>query len=57
MCEKFRPGDLNLVLYPFPSHPISTYTCGVTITLTEHSDKTSIIKELPHIKIVLIFFL
>ena len=29
MCVKFPLGDLNPNLYP--SHPTSTYTCGVTI--------------------------
>ena len=29
MCVKLPPGDLNP--YPYPSHPTSTYTCGVTI--------------------------
>ena len=29
MCVKFFPGDLNPD--PCTSHPISTYTCGVTI--------------------------
>ena len=30
MCVKLSPGDLNPV--PYPLHPTSTYTCGVTIT-------------------------
>ena len=29
MCVKLPPGDLNLG--PYPPHPTSTYTCGVTI--------------------------
>ena len=29
MCVKLLPGDLNPD--PYPSHPTSTYTCGVTI--------------------------
>ena len=28
MCVKLPPGDLNLG--PYPPHPTSTYTCGVT---------------------------
>ena len=28
MCVKFPPGDLNLS--PYPPHPTSIYTCGVT---------------------------
>ena len=30
MCVKFPPEDLNLD--PYPPHPTSTYTCGVTNT-------------------------
>ena len=33
MCVKLPLGDLSLD--PYPSHPISTYTCGVTIILRE----------------------
>ena len=29
MCVKLPPGDLNPG--PYPSHPINTYTCGMTI--------------------------
>ena len=29
MCVKFSPGDLNS--NPYPPHPTSIYTCGVTI--------------------------
>ena len=29
ICVKFPPRDLNPT--PYPSHHISTYTCGVTI--------------------------
>ena len=31
MCVKFPPKDLNSG--PYPSHPTSTYTCGVTTAL------------------------
>ena len=31
MCVKFPPKDLNSGSYP--SHPTSTYTCGVTTAL------------------------
>ena len=31
MCVKFPLGDLNL--NPYPPHPTSTYTYGVTIAL------------------------
>ena len=30
MCVKLPPRDLNHG--PCPAHPITTYTCGVTIT-------------------------
>ena len=31
MCVKLSPGDLNLDSYP--SHPTSTYTCEVTLSV------------------------
>ena len=31
MCVKLPPRDLNFD--PYPPHPTSTYTCGVTIAL------------------------
>ena len=34
MCVKFSPENLNFD--PYPSHPINTYTCGVTIVPRVH---------------------
>ena len=34
MCVKLSPGDLNPG--PYPSHPTSIYTCGVTNTPRVH---------------------
>ena len=40
MCVKLHFGDLNSG--PCPSHPTSTYTCGVTITTRVGGDNNFI---------------
>ena len=47
MCVKFSPGDLNPASYP--PHPISTYTCEVTITLRVYSGEQQNIERVSNV--------
>ena len=41
MCMKLSPGDLNSD--PYPPHPTSTYTCGVTTAPRVRGGQTKLI--------------
>ena len=47
MCVKFLLGDLNPD--PCPPHPISTYTCEVTITLRVYGGEQQNIKRVSNV--------